>query len=187
MVPVRQLPTARAVGVRLATAVTPPTETNRGVPRMAFEPPGPITRMSATVEGSYVESIERVQPNQANNYGNAHGGEVVKLMDELAAIAAMKVAGETCVTAHIGSVDFRSPIAVGDVVELSAYVYDTGESSLQVRVDVDARDPRSTDSRRTTAACFTMVAVDDDGKPVSVPSVTADTERGRELVANAPC
>ena len=143
--------------------------------------------MSVTVEGSYVESVERVQPNQANNYDSAHGGEVVKLMDELAAIAAMGVAGETCVTAHIGSVDFRSPIAVGDVVELSAYVYDTGESSLQVRVDTDARDPRSTESRRTTAACFTMVAIDDDGDPVSVPSVTADTERGRELVANAPC
>jgi acyl-CoA hydrolase len=143
--------------------------------------------MPVTVEGSYVESVERVQPSQANNYGNAHGGEVVKLMDELAAIAAMGVAGETCVTAHIGSADFRSPIAVGDVIELSAYVYEAGESSLQVRVDVEARDPRATDSRRTTAACFTMVAVDDDGDPVPVPSVTADTERGRELVANAPC
>jgi acyl-CoA hydrolase len=143
--------------------------------------------VSVTVEQSYVESVERIQPNQANNYDSAHGGEVLKLMDELAAIAAMKVAGETCVTAHIGSVDFQSPIAVGDVVELSAYVYETGESSLQVRVDVDARDPRTTGSRRTTAACFTMVAIDDDGNPVTVPSVTADTERERELVANAPC
>lgn len=143
--------------------------------------------MAETVEGSYVESIERVQPNQANNYNSAHGGEVVKLMDELAAIAAMGVAGETCVTAHIGSVDFRSPIGVGDVIELSAYVYETGESSLQVRVDADARDPRAGDSRRTTAACFTMVAIDDDGNPVAVPSVTAETDRGRDLVANAPC
>jgi acyl-CoA hydrolase len=143
--------------------------------------------MSETVEGSYVESVERIQPNQANNYGNAHGGEVVKQMDELAAIAAMGVAGETCVTAHIGSVDFRSPIAVGDVVELSAYVYETGTTSLSVRVDADARDPRTSDSRRTTAACFTMVAIDDDGNPVTVPSVAAETDRGRDLVANAPC
>jgi acyl-CoA hydrolase len=143
--------------------------------------------MSVSVEDSYVESVERVQPNQANNYDSAHGGEVVKLMDELAAIAAMRVAGETCVTAHIGSVDFRSPIAVGDVIELSAYVYDTGDTSLKVRVDTEARDPRATESRRTTAACFTMVAVGDDGDPVAVPSVTADTERERELVANAPC
>ena len=143
--------------------------------------------MSITVEGSYVESVERVQPSQANNYGNAHGGEVVKLMDELAAIAAMGVAGETCVTAHIGSADFRSPIAVGDVIELSAYVYETGESSLQVRVDAEARAPRTPDLRRPPAACFPLVAVDDDGDPVPVPSVTADTERGRELVANAPC
>jgi acyl-CoA hydrolase len=108
-------------------------------------------------------------------------------MDELAAIAAMIVAGETCVTARIGSVDFQSPIVVGDVVGLSAYVYDTGTTSLQVRVDADARDPRSSESRRTTAACFTMVAIDDDGNPVAVPSVSADTERERDLVANVPC
>jgi acyl-CoA hydrolase len=30
--------------------------------------------MSVPVAESYVESVERVQPNQANNYGNAHGG-----------------------------------------------------------------------------------------------------------------
>jgi hypothetical protein len=45
--------------------------------------------MPVLVEASYVEATERVQPNRANSYDNAHGGEVVKLMDELAAIAAM--------------------------------------------------------------------------------------------------
>lgn len=140
--------------------------------------------MSVPVSDSYVESIERIQPHQANNYGNAHGGEVVKLMDEL---AAMRVAGETCVTASIGSVDFQSPIPVGDVAELSAYVYETGRTSLRVRVDVDSRDPREMESARTTAACFTMVAVDGDGNSVPVPDVAAETDRERDLVERAPC
>lgn len=143
--------------------------------------------MSVTVLDSYVESTERIQPNQANNYENTHGGEVVRLMDELAAIAAMGVAGETCVTASIGSVDFRNPIPVGHVAELSAYVYETGGSSLEVRVDVDGRDPREDDAQQTTAACFTMVAVDPDGDPVPVPDVVAETERGERLVEAAPC
>jgi acyl-CoA hydrolase len=143
--------------------------------------------MSVSVLDSRVESTERIQPNQANNYGNTHGGEVVRLMDELAAIAAMTVAGETCVTAHIGSVDFRTPIPVGHVAELSAYVYETGTSSLEVRVDVESRDPRDEGTTRTTSACFTMVAIDEDGEPVDVPTVVPRTDRGKRLVESAPC
>ena len=147
----------------------------------------PYPVMAIPVLDSYVESTERIQPNQANNYGNTHGGEVVRLMDELAAIAAMTVASETCVTAHIGSVDFRNPIPVGHVAELSAYVYETGASSLEVRVDVDGRDPRDDDAVSTTSACFTMVAVDADGDPVAVPDVVPETDRGSRLVEAAPC
>lgn len=143
--------------------------------------------MTVSVLDTYVESIERIQPNQANNYDNTHGGEVVRLMDELAAVAAMTVAGETCVTAHIGSVDFRNPIPVGHVAELSAYVYETGTSSLEVRVDVESRDPREDESTPTTAACFTMVAVDEDGNAVEVPAVVPETDRGERLVEDAPC
>lgn len=142
--------------------------------------------MTVSVLDTYVESIERIQPNQANNYDNTHGGEVVRLMDELAAVAAMTVAGETCVTAHIGSVDFRNPIPVGNVAELSAYVYETGTSSLKIRVDGESRDPRDEELVPTTA-CFTMVAVDEDGEPVDVPAVVPETDRGERLVENAPC
>jgi acyl-CoA hydrolase len=143
--------------------------------------------MSVPVLDSYVESTERIQPNQANNYQNTHGGEVVKLMDELAAISAMTVAGETCVTAHIGSVDFRNPIPVGHVAELSAYVYDTGASSLEIRVTVEGRNPREEASVATTSACFTMVAVDESSEPVEVPAVVPETDRGERLVETVPC
>lgn len=140
-----------------------------------------------TVTDSYVESTERVQPDQANNYENAHGGEIVKLMDELAAVAAMRIAGETCVTAHIGSVDFQAPLPVGHVATISAYVYDTGDTSLNVRVDVEGSDPRTGETETTTSACFTLVAVDADGQPVQVPDVVAETSREHDLVAAAPC
>ena len=143
--------------------------------------------MTVSVLDSYVESTERIQPNQANNYENTHGGELVKLMDELAAISAMTVAKETCVTASIGSVDFQNPIPVGYVAELSAYVYGTGTSSLDVKADVECRDPRTEESIPTTAACFTMVAVNETDDPVEVPAVVPETDRGERLVESAPC
>jgi acyl-CoA hydrolase len=138
--------------------------------------------MPIPVVHSHVESTERIQPHQANNYGNAHGGEIVRLMDELAAIAAMRVAGETCVTARISRVDFQNPIPVGHVAELSAYVYDTGSSSLDVEATVRSRDPRKDDPQTTTAARFTMVAVDETGTPTSVPDVSVESIQGERLL-----
>jgi acyl-CoA hydrolase len=73
------------------------------------------------------------------------------------------------------------------VLELSAYVYRTGDTSLEVRVDAQSRDPRENERRQTTAACFTMVAVDADGAPASVPEVAAETDRGERMVEQAPC
>ena len=143
--------------------------------------------MPEHVVDTRVESIERIQPNQANNYGNAHGGTVVRLMDELAAVAAMGVAGETCVTAHISSVDFHNPIPVGHAAELSAFVYDSGDTSVEVYVEVESQDPRTDDTQPTTSACFTLVAVDEDGSSVSVPAVEAVTDDGRHLLDRVPC
>jgi len=143
--------------------------------------------MSVSVLDTYVESTERIQPNQANNYENAHGGEVVRLMDELAAVAAMRVADEPCVTADVGSVDFRNPIPVGHVATVSAYAYETGATSIGVRVTVESRDPREDEPSSTTAACFTMVAVDEAGDPTEVPPVVPETDRGATLVETAPC
>ena len=143
--------------------------------------------MADRVADTLVESIERIQPNQANNYENAHGGTIVRLMDELAAVAAMGVAGETCVTAHISSVDFHHPIPVGHAAELSAFVYDTGDTSVEVYVEVESQDPRTDGTRPTTSACFTLVAVDEDGAAVSVPRVEAVSEEGRRLLDRVSC
>ena len=143
--------------------------------------------MAVEVAQTRVQSLERIQPNQANNYENAHGGTVVRLMDELAAVAAMGVAGETCVTAHISSVDFHNPIPVGHAAELSAFVYDTGDTSVEVYVEVESQDPRTTGTEPTTSACFTLVAVDEDGSSVAVPDVEATTEEGRAMVERVPC
>lgn len=127
-------------------------------------------------------STYRIQPNQANNYGNAHGGTVVRLMDELAAIAAMNVAKEICVTAHIGAVDFHSPIPVGNVAAIEAFAYETGRTSVKIYSSVTGRDPRAGQSTHTTSAHFTMVAVDEGGTPTPVPDLHVDTPAGAELL-----
>lgn len=137
-----------------------------------------------SVSESKVERQERIQPPQTNNYGNAHGGELVKIMDEVAAISAMKVASNRCVTARISEVEFHNPVREGDVVNFEAFVYKTGRTSLEVYVRVHSERPMddSDDNvEQTTSALFTMVAIDENGNPVETEDVTIETEGCNEM------
>jgi acyl-CoA hydrolase len=138
-----------------------------------------------TLSDTHIQNRERVQPNDANNYESLHGGILTKWMDEIGAMSAMRFAGETCVTASIDELNFERPIPLGDVALVEAYVYGAGETSVRVRVRASREDPRTGEVERTTASCFTFVAVDEDGRPVPVPDLAVETEEERELRAQA--
>jgi len=138
-----------------------------------------------TLADTHIQNRERVQPNDANNYESLHGGILTKWMDEIGAMSAMRFAGETCVTASIDELNFERPIPLGDVALVEAYVYGAGETSVRVRVRASREDPRTGEVERTTASCFTFVAVDEDGRPVPVPDLAVETEEERELRAQA--
>ena len=135
----------------------------------------------ATLVDTYLENHKRIQPNDANNYDTAHGGVVMKAMDEVGAMSAMRFAGETCVTARVDDLSFRRPIPVGDVARIVAFVYEAGRTSVKVRIRADREDPRTGETERTTESCFTFVAVDDDGTPTRVPELRVETDRCAEL------
>ncbi|AHG03669.1 acyl-CoA hydrolase [Halobacterium sp. DL1] len=131
---------------------------------------------SARLLDSYTEMTEMLLPNDTNNLGRALGGAVLHWMDICAAIASMRFAGNQCVTASMDHVDFISPIEMGEVAVVEAYVFDTGRTSIDVKVDVRAEDPREGTKRKTTSSFFTFVALDDDGKPTDVPDLRCDSE-----------
>ncbi len=134
-----------------------------------------------SVSETYIENRERVQPNDTNNHATAHGGNVVKWMDEVGAMSAMRHAGESCVTAHISSLNFTRPIPQGDTCVIESYAYETGRTSIRVRMRVYRENPRTGDREQTTDAYFVFVAVDEHQSPVAVPDLTVESERCREL------
>jgi acyl-CoA hydrolase len=135
----------------------------------------------STPEDTYVENRDRIQPNQTNNHGTAHGGIVMHVMDEVGAMSAMRFAGETCVTASVEGLDFRRPIPAGEIAVTESWVYAAGRSSVRVRLLVDREDPRTGERERTCESHFVFVAVDTDGNPVPVPDLEVETDRDREL------
>jgi uncharacterized protein (TIGR00369 family) len=134
---------------------------------------------------THIENRMRVQPNHANNYETAHGGIVMKWMDEVGAMSAMRFAGETCVTAGVDDLSFLRPIPVGDTTLIKAYVFDAGRTSVRVRLSAARENPRTGETEATTDSCFTFVAIDEDGKPTAVPELQVETEEGERLQREA--
>jgi acyl-CoA hydrolase len=136
---------------------------------------------TATLMDSYTEMTELLLPNETNDLGRALGGVVMHWMDLCGVVAAMRFAGTQCVTAATDRVDFRSPIALGEVAVVEAYVFETGDTSLEVRVEVESEDPTDGERTRATTSFFTYVAVDDEGRPTAVPDLETPTETQRSL------
>jgi acyl-CoA hydrolase len=134
---------------------------------------------------THIQNREMVQPNHANNLQSVHGGNVMKWMDEIGAMSAMRFAGNACVTARINQVDFEQPIRVGDVAFIDSYVYRAGRTSVNVRLQTYREDPTSGEREKTTESYFVYVAIDDDGNPIAVPDLTVESKEGERLRAEA--
>ena len=137
-----------------------------------------------------IENRNMVQPHHGNNLHTAHGGNVLKWMDEVGAMSAMRFAGKPCVTAHINQVDFERPIHVGDTVFIRAYVYEAGRTSVRVRIKAFREDPLTGKREKTTESFFVYVAIDESHQPTGVPTleVLDDQEMTlrEEAIADAP-
>ncbi|MEM4782326.1 MAG: acyl-CoA thioesterase [Halalkalicoccus sp.] len=134
----------------------------------------------ATLSETYVENRYRVQPNHANNYESLHGGTLMKWMDEVGAMSAMRAAGESCVTAGVSELDFQRPVPIGETARIEAYAYETGRTSVRVRIRAWREDARTGESKPTTEAAFTFVAIDAEGSPTEVPDLAVETDEERE-------
>jgi acyl-CoA hydrolase len=120
-----------------------------------------------------------MMPEHANMLGTVHGGEIMKLVDEVAAICAMRHAQHTCVTLSVDSMTFRSPVHVGEVIQLDACVNYVGRTSMEIGVEVLAEDPIRGVVTHTNSANLVFVAISEDGTPVEVPGLVPETDEER--------
>ncbi|ABM00183.1 acyl-CoA thioesterase [Shewanella amazonensis] len=121
------------------------------------------------------------EPADVNFGGKVHGGAVMKWIDLAAYACAAGWSGKYCITAYAGGIRFVKPIHVGNIVEVSAKVIYTGNSSMHIGIDVRAGDPKVSERQLTTHCIVIMVAVDDAGNPTPVPEWVPQTEEDKAL------
>ncbi len=122
---------------------------------------------------STVTLTKIVMPGQANAVGTLFGGVALSMMDEAAAIVALRHAKGPVVTAHIDNVDFKAPIRQGEAVEVTARLVSVGRSSMHIALDTWGEDLTTGARRFCTSAQFVFVAVGEDGHPRPVPPLPA--------------
>jgi acyl-CoA hydrolase len=124
----------------------------------------------------FIVMSEIMTPNMVNFHGNIHGGHILSLLDRVAYACAARYASKNIVTLSVDQVVFKEPIYVGELVTCLAAVNYVGTTSIEVGVRVLAENLMTNHSRHTNTCYFTMVAVDEQGKPTKVPPLTIHNE-----------
>ncbi len=115
-------------------------------------------------------------PHHTNPQNTVFGGTVMSWIDIAAAMVAARHCARPVVTAHIDDIDFIAPIKVGYHVLIQASLNYVGRTSMIVGVKVTSENPYTGESRTTTKAYLTFVALDDLGRPIEVPGLKPESE-----------
>jgi len=121
-------------------------------------------------------------PQHANQAGNVHGGEIIKLIDSAAGVVAQRHARTNVVTARVDELEFLRPIRIGNVVTCYGKLTFVGKSSMEVSVNVTVEDVSKDEPAKTALTAYlTFVSLDEKGKPKQVPSLELANEEERCL------
>jgi acyl-CoA hydrolase len=113
----------------------------------------------------------------ANALGNVHGGVIMRMVDEAAAIVAIKHARRSVVTARVERFDFLAPAYIGNVVTINCAMNYVGRTSMEVGVEVTAEDLITGEVRHIASSQVIYVALDENGKPTPVlPLIAGNVE-----------
>ncbi len=134
---------------------------------------------------SFTIMNEIVLPNDTNTFGNLMGGRLMYWMDIAAGIAAGRHCNFPCMTASVDNLSFKTPIKLGNVVHIEAQVSRAFNTSMEIHIRVWGEDMVQKFVYESNEAYFTFVALDNVGKPISVPPIIPETEREKKLYEGA--
>jgi len=109
-------------------------------------------------------------PKDTNAYGDIFGGWLVSLMDAAAGLIAARRAKGRAVTVAMDGMQFLHPVKVGDEVSVYGEITKIGRTSMTIEIEAWRRLRESEETCKVTAAVFTFVAIDDEGRPRPVES-----------------
>jgi len=124
-------------------------------------------------------------PQDANPYGNVHGGVLMREIDVAAAVTAMRHCRQNAVTASIDRLDFLRPVRVGELIVCKASVNGVGRSSLECGVRMESENMLSGERNHVASAYLTFVCLDEQERPAPVPPLLPETAEDERRIREA--
>ena len=132
-----------------------------------------------SVADSLTEQQYLICPAHINHYGRLFGGQLLKWIDELAGIVAIRHCGATVTTAAIDNLQFHAPAYTGDMIVLEGRVSYVGRTSMEIRVDT-FREALDGSREMINRAYIDMVCINCKGQPMEVPELRLETEEQQQ-------
>lgn len=133
-----------------------------------------------TAKESLAITTKVVLPHETNTMGKLFGGALLAWMDEIAAVSAHRHSKQVVVTAAVNNVSFGQPVDLGAIVTLQAKVSRAYSTSMEVIIDVFIENRQTGEMVMSNQAIYTFVAVDDQGEPIQIPELIAETEEEKK-------
>ena len=104
-----------------------------------------------------------IKPGDLNARGTLFGGQVLKWIDEEAAIFAICQLGErNIVTKAMSEINFVASAKTGDIIEIGCELVQFGTTSITIACEVRNKDTKQTIIRIDK---IVFVSVDENGRP----------------------
>lgn len=132
--------------------------------------PTPMMAPPQLPDGSQLVLRVMPLPADANANGDIFGGWIMAQVDLAGAVLPARIAKGRLATVAVDQFLFKQPVSVGDLLSFYARVTRVGNTSVSVHVQVYAeRNPAQLQVVKVTEADLTYVAIDDLGRPRSLP------------------
>lgn len=133
--------------------------------------------------------VDVVFPDKTNHHGTLFGGAGLAMMDKFAFVLASRYLRRTVVTAAVTDTDFRAPVLVGNIAEVSGQIVNTGKRSVTIQTELVAENMLTGKRSSCLSGRFVMVGHANDGAEVAsaatynpAPEIEADAVRVVEIV-----
>ncbi len=124
-------------------------------------------------------------PSVVNFGGNAHGGTVMRWIDDAARTCAGMWSKCESVAVYSGGINFSRPVHIGDIVEVEARLIHTGARSMHVAIHVRSGDPFSGELVATTQCMSVLVSKGPEGTALPILALPIQNEEDERLDAHA--
>lgn len=139
-------------------------------------------------EGTTPRTVLRflAAPAVVNWGGNAHGGTVMRWIDEAAFACAASWTSSSAVAVYSGGIHFSKPIKIGAIVEVDARIIHTGHRSMHIAARVRSGSVEHPDALELTTQCMSIfIHPDGRGRAATIPPMQLRSAEDHRLDAHA--